>query len=105
MRFRHLLFAIFALASGAAMAQNNPLTGLLRSLTNTVAPDQGKAAATNQPTSVMGVRGLDEVALKDATPAPAAVVELEKYAASAESATAAAKQTGLQERTVSYQKP
>jgi hypothetical protein len=95
--------AVLAAGLGlAAPAHAEGLTGLLRSVTSAVAPAQ--KPQTQQSTSTMGVRGMDDGEQATGGPASEDYLMMEGWAVDAKAAANAAKKRELAARTVTMKK-
>ena len=95
---RALIAGLGLLAASAAHAQLN-LTGILRSVTGAVAPEQ-KPQVQQGLTTTMGVRGIDDVQTAPVSSAGADIKQLDNWVATPEAAQAFAGRTGLLARPV-----
>ncbi len=96
--FKAFFAAVSLLSAGAVQAQLN-LTGLLRSVTGAVAPEQ-KPQVQQGLTTTMGVRGIDDVQTTPVSSVSTDIKQLDNWVATPEAAQAFAGSRGLVARSV-----
>ena len=90
--FKAFFAAVSLLSAGAVQAQLN-LTGLLRSVTGAVAPEQ-KPQVQQGLTTTMGVRGIDDVQTTPVSSVSTDIKQLDNWVATPEAAQAFAASRG-----------